>query len=79
MIIKLSKQAEKYLTKVPADIREKLLKGLEDIKELKGNIQPLVIGGYRYKIHHYRIIFNIDHQNDAACIIEINTRSNIKY
>lgn len=79
MKIKLSRQPEKYLAKVPADVREKLLRCIDDISELKGDIQPLAIGGYRYKIHHYRIIFSIDRPNDTACIIEINTRSNIKY
>ena len=80
MIIKLCKQAEKYLAKVPADIREKLKTGLNDISELNGDIMPLVSGGgYRYKIYQYRILFRVDHKNNIIYIDEINTRGNTKY
>jgi mRNA-degrading endonuclease RelE of RelBE toxin-antitoxin system len=48
---------------------------------MEGDIKPLhgVKNGYRYKIAHYRIIFEWIKGDILITVIEINTRTNIKY
>ncbi len=61
--------------------RQKLYKALDQIARFEGNIVPL--GGYknrfRYKIDHYRITFDWVRGEIVITVIEINTRTNIKY
>lgn len=56
-------------------------KGIEDIAELKGDIKKLkgYKNLYRYKINHYRILFEIDDSMNIILVETINTRTNIKY
>lgn len=79
--IKLKKQPQKYLASVDANTRKKLYKALDQLSMLEGNIVPL--GGYknrfRYKIDHYRIVFEWIRGEIVITVIEINTRSNIRY
>lgn len=81
MEIKLKKQPQKYLKSVDETTRKKLYKALDQLSRLEGNIVPL--GGtknrYRYKIDHYRIIFEWIRGEIVITVIEINTRTNIKY
>lgn len=81
MEIKLKKQPCKYLASVDANTRKKLYKALDQLSRLEGNIVPLA--GYqhrfRYKIDHYRITFEWIKGEIVITVIEINTRSNIKY
>lgn len=81
MEIKLKKQPQKYLKSVDESTRKKLYKALDQLSRLEGNIVPL--GGtrnrYRYKIDHYRIIFEWIRGEIVITVIEINTRTNIKY
>ena len=81
MEIRLAKQPQKYLSCVDRNTRRKLDKALDQLSRLEGNIVPL--GGqknrYRYKIDHYRIIFEWVHGEIVITVIEINTRTNIKY
>ena len=81
MEIKLKKQPQKYLASVDVPTRKKLLKALDSLAQLKGDIVPL--GGkknrYRFKIEHYRITFDWIKGELIITVIEINTRSNIKY
>lgn len=81
MEIRLAKQPQKYLSRVDRNTRRKLDKALDQLSRLEGNIIPL--GGqknrYRYKIDHYRIIFEWVHGEIVITVIEINTRTNIKY
>lgn len=77
----LKKQPQKYLASVDEKTRKKLKKALEELSRLEGDIVPL--GGtkdiYRYKIDHYRIIFELRAGEIIITVIEINTRTNIKY
>ncbi len=59
MEIRLSKQAQKYLDNADKNTRKKLNKALDRLSNLDGNIVPLkgTPNRYRYKIEHYRIIF----------------------
>ena len=81
MELRLSKQAKKYLDSVDENTRRKLLKALDKLSRLEGNIVPLKgkKDRYRYKIEHYRITFDWVKGQIVIAVIEINTRSNIKY
>ena len=81
MEIILKKQAQKYLDKVDAATRKKLYKALEELSELKGDIVPLkgYENKYRYKIAHYRILFEWKKNTIVIIVFDINTRTNIKY
>jgi len=81
MEIKLSKQAKKYLDSVDERTHRKLMKALEELRQLNGDIKPLKgkPNKFRYKINHYRIIFEWIKGEIIIKVIEINTRTNIKY
>ena len=81
MEIKLKKQPQKYLSSVDEPTRQKLYKALDRLSRLEGDIVRL--GGtqnrYRYKIPHSRIIFEWVKGEIIITVLEINTRTNIKY
>lgn len=81
MEIKLKKQAQKYLDSVDTNTRQKLYKALDQLSRLEGNIVPLAgtKNKYRYKIAHYRIVFEWNKGEIIITVIEINTRTNIRY
>lgn len=77
----MNKQPRKYLLSVDEATRKKLNKALAELSELKGDIKPLKgkENRYRYKIAHYRILFEWVKGEILITVIEINTRTNIKY
>lgn len=81
MEIRLKKQPQKYLASVDEKTRKKLYKALDQLSRLEGNIVRL--GGYksryRYKIDHYRIVFDWVQGEIVIVVVEINTRTNVKY
>lgn len=81
MEIRLKKQPQKYLASVDEATRKKLYKALDQLSRLEGNIVPLAgcKSRYRYKIQHYRIVFEWIKGEIVITVIEINTRTNIKY
>ena len=81
MELRLSKQAKKYLDSVDENTRRKLLKALDKLSRLEGNIVPLKgeKDRYRYKIEHCRITLDWGKEQIVIAVIEISTRSNIKY
>lgn len=81
MKIVLKKQPRKYLLSVDEATRMKLNKALLELSELKGDIRLLKgkKNTYRYKIAHYRIVFEWVKGEIIITVIEINTRNNIKY
>ena len=81
MEIKLKKQPQKYLSSVDEATRKKLYKALDQLSVLEGDIVPLAgqKNRYRYKIPHYRIIFVWVKGELVILVLEINTRTNIKY
>jgi Cytotoxic translational repressor of toxin-antitoxin stability system len=81
MEVKLKKQPQKYLKSADESTRKKLYKGIDDISEFRGDIKKLAgkIDLYRYKIAHYRIIFEWTKGNEIIIVETINTRTNIKY
>ena len=81
MEVKLKKQPQKYLASADERTRKRLYKALDQRSRLEGNIVPLEgkKNRYRYKIPHYRIIFEWVKGEIIITVIEINTRTNIKY
>lgn len=81
MELKLKKQPQKYLAAADEATRKKLYKALDQISRLEGNIVPLAgwKNRYRYKIAHYRITFEWIRGELVITVIEINTRTNIRY
>jgi len=81
MDLRLKKQPQKYLASVDERTRQKLWKALEQIKTLSGNIDKLegFQNRYRYKMEHFRIIFDWVKGEIVIVVVEINTRTNIKY
>lgn len=81
MEIQLKKQPQKYLASVDEKTRNKLYKALDELSRLEGDIVPLAgqKNRYRYKIAHYRIIFEWRKGELVILVVEINTRTNIKY
>ena len=81
MEIRLKKQAQKYLDSVDEPTRKKLYKALNQLAQLEGDIRPLkgTQNQYRYKIQHYRILFEWIKGEIIITVIEINTRTNMKY
>ena len=81
MELRFKKQPQKYLISSDEATRKKLYKALDDLAQLKGDIKPLkgFVGRYRYKINHYRIVFDWIKGDIIITVIEINTRTNIKY
>lgn len=81
MEIELKKQPQKYLDSVDVPTRHKLYTALDELSELGGDIVPLkgCKDRYRYKIKHYRIVFEWHRGDNTIVVIEINTRTNIKY
>ena len=77
MELKLKKQPQKYL----ASVDEATRKALDQLSRLEGDIVPLAgyKNRYRYKIAHYRITFEWIKGELVITVIEINTRTNIKY
>ena len=81
MEIKLKKQAQKYLDSVDENTRKKLYKALDRLSRMEGNIVKLsgTKNRYRCKIDHYRILFEWNKGEFIIVVVEINTRTNIKY
>ena len=81
MEIRLKIQPQKYLRSVDENTRRKLYKALDELSRLEGDIVPLAgqKNRYRYKIAHYRITFEWIKGEIVITVIEINTRTNIKY
>lgn len=81
MKVVLKKQPQKYLLLTDKNTQNKLLKALEELAELGGNIVKLkgTKDLYRYKIDHYRIVFRFDGKIQIITVEEINTRTNVNY
>ncbi|RXI96293.1 type II toxin-antitoxin system RelE/ParE family toxin [Anaerobacillus alkaliphilus] len=75
------KSAVKFIAKLDKNSQERIITGLKgllsippegDIKSLKG-----YSGLYRLRIGSYRVIFNIDHQEQVVYIEAIGNRGDI--
>ncbi|OQB15790.1 MAG: hypothetical protein BWY15_00503 [Firmicutes bacterium ADurb.Bin193] len=78
MDIVYKKQPEKYLKKTDKNTYNKLIKAIEGLTELEGDIIKLQGSDlYRLKIYHYRIIFAYNSNDNIITIEEINSRGDV--
>ena len=78
MEINYKKQPEKYLRKTDRNTYKKIIKAIEGLLTLRGDIIQMHDSElYRLKIHHYRIIFAFDSDNSIITIEEINSRGDV--
>ena len=79
--VQLQKQPRKYLDSVDKKTRAKLIKALDGLAELNGDIARIegYDNFYRLKISHYRFLFSVDFDQSIIMVKTINTRTNIKY
>ena len=81
MEVRLSKQAQKYLAGANDAALKALHRALDGLSRFEGDIVRLsgLKDTYRLKIPHYRIVFRLENGAAVVYVIEINTRTNIKY
>ncbi|WP_302294529.1 type II toxin-antitoxin system RelE family toxin [Pyramidobacter piscolens] len=81
MEILLKKQPQKYLKKLDEKTRAKLYAALDEVSEFRGDIRKLagMKNLYRYKTPPFRIIFEWRKSEIVITVVEINTRTDIKY
>ena len=81
MEVRLSKQAQKYLAAADKTAQRVLYRALDGLSHFEGDIVRLsgIKDTYRLKIPHYRIVFRLENGAAVVFVIEINTRTNIKY
>ena len=81
MEVRLSKQAQKFLAGADKIAGKALLRALDGLSRFEGDIVRLkgIENTYRLKIPHYRIVFRLENGAAIVFVIEINTRTNIKY
>ena len=74
----LKKRAQKYLDSVDANTRRKLYKALDKLSRWEGDIVPIEgqKDRYRFKIDHYRILFEWRKGEIIILVVEITTRTN---
>ena len=74
----LKKRAQKYLDSVDTNTRKKLYNALDKLARWEGDIVPLEgqKNRYRFKIDHYRILFEWRKGEIIIVVIDITTRTN---
>jgi mRNA interferase RelE/StbE len=82
--VRLAKEAEKQLKKLPADRQELILKHLQSMREdpFRENVKPLKgkwKGRYRKRVGQYRIIFTPLHKERIVDVLLILVRSEKTY
>lgn len=78
--IRIEKAAAKFIQKLPAQDKERILKAIHklpdegDIKQLKGQRS---IGFFRLRVGSYRIIYTVDHGKLIVCVVDAGNRGQI--
>lgn len=74
----LKKRAQKYLDSVDTNTRKKLYNALDKLARWEGDIVPLEgqKDRYRFKIDHYRILFEWHKGEIIIVVVDITTRTN---
>ena len=74
----LKKRAQKYLDSVDTNTRKKLSNALDKLARWEGDIVPLEgqKNRYRFKIDHYRILFEWRKGEIIIVVVDITTRTN---
>lgn len=78
--IQIEKLAEKFIRKLPAPDKERVLKAIYklpdegDIKQLKGKKSN---GFLRLRVGDYRVIYTVDHGKLIVCVVDAGNRGQI--
>lgn len=78
--IQIEKAAAKFIQKLPAPDKERVLKAIYklpdegDIKQLKGQKSS---GFFRLRVGNYRIIYTVDHGQLIVCVVDAGNRGQI--
>lgn len=78
--IQIEKTAAKFIQKLPAPDKERVLKAINklpdegDIKQLKGQKSA---GFFRLRVGNYRIIYTVDHGRLIVCVADAGNRGQI--
>ena len=78
--IEIAKPAAKFIHKLPAPDKERVLKAIRklpgegDIKQLKGQKNGAC---FRLRVGDYRIIYTVDHGALIVCVIDAGNRGQI--
>ena len=79
--IKYLKEAVEQLAKIPRNIRNGILKAIDErlsiyptkFKPLKGEL----IGYYRLRVGKYRVIYKVNNETITVLIIRVDVRGNV--
>jgi mRNA interferase RelE/StbE len=79
MRILLTKQADKYFEKCPANLRDRLEKAIIGLLDGEGDIKPLLgyPGFFRLRVGSYRILFSYEINPDTLVIQKIGSRGDV--
>lgn len=78
--IQIEKPAAKFIQKLPAPDKERVLKAIYklpnegDIKQLKGKKSN---GFFRLRVGNFRIIYTVDHGKLIVCVVDAGNRGQI--
>lgn len=78
--IQIEKPAAKFIQKLPAPDKERVLRAINklpedgDIKQLKGQKSN---GFFRLRVGNYRIIYTVDHGELIVCVVDAGNRGQI--
>ena len=75
----LTKRAEKYYDKAPANLKAKFDDALNQLVKGRGDVKPLegVPDVYRLHVGDYRIIFRPDMESQELAILKIAPRGDV--
>ena len=80
--VEYSRQAEKFLKQADKILAQRLLQKMEELQEKPIIHDTKVIQGYREKLYRvrvgdYRILYEIDYQNNLIGVLKIDKRSKV--
>ena len=81
--IKINSQASKYLKKVDKSVQQKIIMGINKLKEIEDPrkigkaLQGKYVGFWRYRLGDYRIICEIQDESITILVIKIGHRKEV--
>ncbi len=81
--IKINSQAIKYLKKVDKSVQQKIIMGINKVKEIEDPrkigkaLQGKYVGFWRYRLGDYRIICEIQDESITILVIKIGHRKEV--
>ena len=78
--IEIAKPAAKFIHKLPAPDKERVLKAIHklpdegDIKQMKGQKYGIC---FRLRVGDYRVIYTVDHGALIVCVVDAGNRGDV--